>query len=283
VDYEIIEPFMEVAMTDQHASFAGTIPEHYDKYLGPMIFEPYARDLAQRAAKVSGSSVLEIAAGTGVATRFLRDALPAATKVVATDLNEPMLQIAKTKFKSTEKIEFKPADAMSLPFPDQVFDVAICQFGVMFFPDKLASFREVARVLKPQGSYIFSVWDSLNHNPMMKSIHELTTRLYAENPPNFYQTPFGFYQIDPIKEMLLSTGFQEITFSVLKCSLSSPSAKDAATGLVKGNPISLQILERKTHSIEEVMSHVERELANKFGKAPVRSSMQAIVVQAQKA
>ncbi|MBI1729084.1 class I SAM-dependent methyltransferase [Candidatus Acetothermia bacterium] len=270
-------------MTDQVASFAGSIPENYDKYLGPMIFEPYAKDLAQRAAKVSGSSVLEIAAGTGVATRSLRDALPPATKIVATDLNEPMLEIAKSKFKPTEKIEFKPADAMSLPFPDQAFDTAVCQFGVMFFPDKLASFREVARILKPQGRYLFNVWDSLDYNPIPKSMHGLTTSLYRENPPGFYQTPFGFYQIDPIKEMLLSTGFQKITFSVLKCPLSSPSARDAATGLVKGNPISLQILERQTHSIEEVMSHVERELANKFGKAPVRSSMQAIVVEAQKA
>ncbi len=154
-------------MADTYAAFVGSIPENYDRYLGPLIFEEYAVDLANCVAAVlgTGSRVLETAAGTGIATRALRDALAPQVRVVATDLNEPMLEYAKAKFAAGENIEFQLANAMSLPFPDASFDAVVCQFSFMFFPDKLEALREVMRVLKPGGLFLFSVSWNLRMRP----------------------------------------------------------------------------------------------------------------------
>ena len=145
--------------------FVGSIPEHYDQGLGPMIFADYAGDMAERVAASVPSRVLETAAGTGIVTRRLRDLLPAATQLTATDLNPPMLEVVRAKFRSGEQVAFRPADAMALPFTDASFDAVVCQFGVMFYPDKDKSYREVHRVLAPGGRYFFSVWDSRRYNP----------------------------------------------------------------------------------------------------------------------
>jgi ubiquinone/menaquinone biosynthesis C-methylase UbiE len=136
------------------ASFIGTIPEHYDRGLGPVIFADYAADIARRAAAGSPARVLEIAAGTGIVTRQLRDLLPAGADLTATDLNPPMLEAARAKFRPEEQVDFRPADATALPFRDRSFDAVVCQFGVMFFPDKDRSYREIHRVLAPGGRYL---------------------------------------------------------------------------------------------------------------------------------
>jgi ubiquinone/menaquinone biosynthesis C-methylase UbiE len=147
-------------MKGDAASFIGNIPEHYDSALGPIIFIDYAADIARRAEACGPTRVLETAAGTGIVTRKLRDFLPPSVHVTATDLNAPMLEVARTKFKPGEEVDFQPADAAALPFPDGAFDTVVCQFGVMFFPQKDTSYREVRRVLAPGRRYLFSVWDS---------------------------------------------------------------------------------------------------------------------------
>ena len=143
-------------MIDDAAGFTGTIPEHHDRGLGPIIFVEYATEMAKRAVVGNPTRVLETAAGTGIVTRRLRDGLPPGVSLTATDLNAPMLEIARTKFRPGEEVEFQPADAMALPFPD--FDAVVCQFGIMFFPDRGRSYHEVHRVLAPGGRYLFSVW-----------------------------------------------------------------------------------------------------------------------------
>jgi ubiquinone/menaquinone biosynthesis C-methylase UbiE len=141
--------------------FSGSIPALYDKYLGPLIFEPYAEDLAQRLSALDAARVLEAAAGTGIVTRALLHALPGSVAIVATDLNQPMVDHAAAQV-SSSRVTWQKADAQSLPFPDGVFDAVVCQFGVMFFPDKRQAYREARRVLKPGGRFIFNVWDKLN-------------------------------------------------------------------------------------------------------------------------
>src|ERR1700722_4323897 len=145
-------------MSDDAARFVGDIPRHYDQAMGPIIFADYADDIARRAVACGPSRVLETAAGTGIVTRRLRDLLPADVHLTATDLNPPMLEIARAKFRPGERVELQPADATALPFPDGGFDTVVCQFGVMFFPDKNKAYREVHRVLKPGGHYLFSIW-----------------------------------------------------------------------------------------------------------------------------
>ena len=162
--------------------FAGSIPALYDRYLGPLLFEPYARDTrAARSPSCSRARVLETAAGTGIVTTALAERLPASTTLVATDLNQAMIDHAATK-PALERVELRQADALALPFADASFDVVVCQFGVMFFPDRVAGYREARRVLAPGGRFVLSVWDSLQHNPMTRVVVEAVARALSAEP-----------------------------------------------------------------------------------------------------
>jgi ubiquinone/menaquinone biosynthesis C-methylase UbiE len=169
---------------------------------------------------------LELAAGTGIVTRRLRDLLPRDARLIATDLNPPMLEVARGKFGADEAVEFEPADATALPFPDASFDAIICQFGVMFFPDKDKSYREAHRVLVSAGQYLFSVWDSHRHNPIGRLIIEIVTEFFPHDPPQFYQVPFGYHRIDPIKDSLEAAGFTDLRIAVLSLKQDSPRCRD---------------------------------------------------------
>src|SRR6266576_87304 len=210
-------------MPIDNAAFVGSIPENYDRYLGPVLFEPYAADLVARLDVPANASVLEIACGTGIVTRRLRDRLPPGVKIVATDLNEAMMKYAAQKFGSEDKIEWKPADATDLPFADQSFDAIVCQFGVMFFPDKERAAREAYRVLKPGGVFLFNVWDAIEENDLPHIAHTIISKFFDDNPPNFYEIPFSFHDADKIELLLAQAGFRHI-----ECSIVSKTAKAAS-------------------------------------------------------
>lgn len=231
-------------MSDQAAHFVGSIPEYYDRHLGPRIFAGFAEDLARRVAFLAPSEVLELAAGTGIVTRALRDALPDASKLVATDLNPPMLEVARSKFHGGEAVHFQPADASSLPFADASFDTLVCQFGVMFFPDKAASYGEVLRVLKPGGRYLFNVWDAWENNPFARIAHDVVAGFFPDDPPGFYRVPFGYCDKDLIAGSLDDAGFSDIDIETVEVTSAIPSAEDFASGLVYGNPLLEEIVER---------------------------------------
>jgi ubiquinone/menaquinone biosynthesis C-methylase UbiE len=203
-------------MSSDATGFIGDIPQYYDRGLGPIIFTEYAADIARRVAAGSPARVLETAAGTGIVTRKLRDALPGDAQLTATDFNPPMLDIARTKFRRGEQVGFQPADAVALPFADASFDAIVCQFGVMFFPDKAKSFSEACRVLAPGGRYVLSVWDSHRYNPFGRIAHEVAGRFFPADPPQFYSVPFSCHQIDPIKEYLIEAGFNDIGIAVIR-------------------------------------------------------------------
>lgn len=195
-------------MKDQSSQFVGGIPENYDRGLGPHIFHDYAEDLARRAAEANPAAVLELAAGTGILTRKLRDSLAPATRLVATDLNPPMLDVAKRKFSRGENVEFKPADAMALPFADGAFDVVVCQFGVMFFPDKQTAFREAVRVLRARGRYLFNVWGGMPENPFSEVAHTVVAEFFPDDPPGFYKVPFGYSEQGVVMADMAAGGLQ---------------------------------------------------------------------------
>jgi SAM-dependent methyltransferase len=268
-------------MRDSRIAFVGTIPHYYDEYLGPLIFEAYAMDLARRLCAPHGGAVLELAAGTGYATRHLRRALPQDVRLVATDLNQPMLEIAKRKFDSLDNVEFQLADAGRLSYSDGVFDAAACQFSLMFFPDKLAALREVARILKPGGTFVFSTWDSLEHNHIIRTINATLVSLFPEDPPPFFHTPYGYHRIDEVKTLLLAAGFNQIDIAVLPKVSQSDTARQAAVGFVLGTPVRHQISERGKLAAEEVARIAERALSETYGQAPIRAKMQALVFSAR--
>jgi ubiquinone/menaquinone biosynthesis C-methylase UbiE len=264
-------------MPAENVAFVGSIPENYDRYLGPVLFEPYAQDLVERIKVPEGGRLLEIACGTGIVTRHLRDRLPPTVKIVATDLNEAMISYARQKFRADENIEWKPADALDLPFGDESFDAVVCQFGLMFFPDKQRGVNEAYRVLKPDGQYTFSVWDAIERVDLAKATETVIKQFFPENPPDFYDIPFSFHEQDRLRLVLMTAGFREIAIEAVPFPCVSSSARDAAHGLIHGNPVISAINERDPAKAPEIESALAEKIAAEFGAAPVGAHMQAIV------
>jgi ubiquinone/menaquinone biosynthesis C-methylase UbiE len=271
------------AVTDAHAAFQGSIPEAYDAFLGPAVMEPYALDLAARLTAFAGerSRVLEVACGTGIVTRRLRERLPESARLVATDLNPPMLEFARRKLAAIPGIEWRPADACVLPFPDGSFDLLVCQFGLMFVPDKPAALREARRVLGPGGTFLLNVWDSLEKNRFALLAHETIAGFFPGDPPAFYQVPFGLHRPEELRALLEGAGFAEVRVEPVALRGESPSARDLARGLVEGNPVSQAIRDRGTVEIGTVAAAVEKAVARELGDRPVRIPLHALVATAR--
>jgi SAM-dependent methyltransferase len=267
-------------MSDDAAGFVGNIPQYYDQGMGPMVFVDYAADIARRVAAGNPARVLETAAGTGIVTRKLRDALPAGVHLTATDLNPPMLDVARSKFHAGEQVEFRPADATALPFADRSFDAVVCQFRVMFFPDKAKSYSEVYRVLAPGGRYLFSVWDSHRYNPFCRLSHQVAGSFFPADPPQFYNVPFSYCQIDPIKESLIEAGFVGIDAAVVSLDKEIPDVANFARAAVHGNPLIDQIRARGGVEPELVVEALTREFRREFGADPGHMPLQAILFSA---
>ncbi len=267
--------------TSSNAAFVGSIPEFYDRGLGPVLFDGYAEDLAARAVAGEPQRVLETAAGTGITTRRLRDALSAPVELVASDLYPPMLEFAQQKFRSDEKLALRPADATALPFADESFDAVVCQFGLMYFVDRLRSFREAFRVLAPGGRYIFNVWDAHRYNPFGRIGHAVATRFFETDPPPFYTVPFSCHAIDPIKEMLLEAGFSGVSIEVVALERTIPDLASFARAAVFGYPLADQVRARGGNP-EALVSALLSDFRTTFGENPGIVPLQAIVFETAK-
>lgn len=268
-------------MTDKNASFTGSIPEQYDRYMGPLFFVPYAKDLVARLPRLTTGTVLEVACGTGIVTEQLRKALPSDVRVVATDLNEPMLVYARTARRLGAGVEWEPADAQALPFPDASVDVVVCQFGLMFVPDKEAALREARRVLKPGGTLALSVWAGLSENPIGRIPDEVIRSIFPDDPPGFYRVPFSLGDEGALRRMLTNSGFEVTTAEWVTLTGFAPSAADVARGWVYGTPMFLAIQERGTVSPEAIVDALSEALATVGGREPFSVPMRALVVVAR--
>jgi SAM-dependent methyltransferase len=264
-------------MTNDANCFTGSIPDHYEHGLAPAMFADFAEDMAGRVAAYRPLAVLEIAAGTGLVTRHLRDLLPVESTLLATDLNPPMLEVAKTKFREDESVDFAQMDGTLLDLPDESFDAVFCQFGIMFFRDRPKGMREAWRVLRPGGRYWFSVWDAHRHNPFARIAHETIGGFFPGNPPTFYLLPYGYASIDVIKDALLEAGFGDITANVLRHNrIFDPDA--LAQGMLYGNPVIEQIRTRGGVDPDEVVSAMAAAFRRELGASPCASTMQTITI-----
>lgn len=262
-------------------SFAGSIPENYERYLVPLIFEDYADDLTARAEALAPAAILETACGTGVVTRRLAEALPGAA-ITATDLNGAMLSVARAAA-AAEGVAYDEADATDLPFADESFDAVLCQFGVMFYPDKAKGYREAARVLKPGGTYLFNVWDSLRRNNFAGLAHQIAADRFPDDPPAFLDLPFGYYDLIAITRELQSAGFGEIEIAVLPRESRAPQARDVALAYGAGSPLAAQLAERGNEAHAGYLDALEAAVADACGcTGPVAAPMQAITFTAHK-
>ncbi|TCK17935.1 ubiquinone/menaquinone biosynthesis C-methylase UbiE [Thiogranum longum] len=269
-------------MVNINSAFTGNIPENYDRYLGPMFFHCCAEDLAGRVSGYPAQKVLEIAAGTGIATRLLRDFLPDEVQLVASDLNPDMLRHAEQKFSAAENISFQPADAMQLPFGKAQFDVVVCQFGIMFCPDKIQAFSEAHRVLTPGGRLQFSVWGSLAHNPLPRTTNEILANYFDGDAPAFLHVPFSYYDPVEIQQDMEDAGFDDIEFTTLdgECVFSRP--RHAALGIVTGSPLRIEIEQRGDTAVDDVVDGVASGLGKTFGERDCRVPMRWMVISASR-
>ena len=259
--------------------FAGSIPKLYESHLVPLIFEPYAADLVRRIPAPPLRRVLEIAAGTGVVTRALAATLPPSTAIVATDLNPPMLEQARA-IGTQRPVEWRQADAMQLPFDDGAFDAVLCQFGVMFLPDKPKAFAEARRVLKPGGVFLFNVWDRIDENEFADCVTRALESVFPDDPPRFMaRTPHSYHDRAAIAHDLQRGGFvARPTISTVAARSRAATARIPAVAYCQGTPLRNEIEARDASRLGEATDAAEHAIARRFGPGPVDGKIQAHVV-----
>jgi ubiquinone/menaquinone biosynthesis C-methylase UbiE len=268
-------------MKKMELRFAGLIPEKYDELMVPLFFRPYADELAQRAFLLRPRRILETATGTGVATQALREALPEAA-LTATDLNPPMLEIARRRVGS-EDVRFVTANAEALPFSDDSFDVLVCQFGAMFFPNKIRGHAEARRVLRDGGSYLLAIWDRIELNPLSAAAQQVLIEMFPNDPPLFMREgPFGYSDKSNIACDLHAAGFGTVEIETIELRSRSSSAHDVANALCHGTPMGVEINERAPGTSDRIFDAVEQSLRRFEGADGVDAPMSAHIVTAIK-
>jgi SAM-dependent methyltransferase len=268
---------------DTDTVFSGSIPQLYESHLVPLIFEPYATDLVNRLASKSVARILEIAAGTGVVTRKMTAGLPAGVSITATDLNQSMLDLAAT-VGTQRPVEWRQADAMQLPFQDETFDAVVCQFGVMFFPDKARAFAEARRVLRSGGVFIFNVWDHIVENEFADTVATALASVFPEDPPRFMErTPHGYHDRAAIERDLKAGGFTAAPQIITVTARSrADSPRMPAIAYCQGTPWRSEIEARDASRLGEATDRAAQAIARRFGAGPVDGKLQAHVVSVEK-
>ncbi|MER9729679.1 methyltransferase domain-containing protein [Mesorhizobium sp. M0217] len=266
-------------MSETDKVFAGSIPENYDRYMVPLIFEPFAADLARRAASLSPGAVLEVAAGTGVVTRALAPKLSPGVSYVVTDLNQPMLDYAASRQAPDSRIHWRQADALALPFEDAAFDLVCCQFGAMFFPDRAAGYREAKRVLKTGGHFLFNVWDRIEDNVFANDVTNALAEIFPNDPPRFLaRTPHGYNDTALIRGELEAAGFSRVVIDTRAEQSRASSPRLPAVAYCQGTPLRNEIEARG--KLEAATDHAASVIAARHGSGEVAAKIQAHVIVA---
>ncbi|MER9029581.1 methyltransferase domain-containing protein [Mesorhizobium sp. M0674] len=266
-------------MSETDKVFAGSIPENYDRYMVPLIFEPFAADLARRAASLSPGAVLEVAAGTGVVTRALAPKLSPGASYVVTDLNQPMLDYAASRQAPDSRIQWRQADALALPFEDAAFDLVCCQFGAMFFPDRAAGYREAKRVLKTGGHFLFNVWDRIEDNVFANDVTNALAEIFPNDPPRFLaRTPHGYNDTALIRGELEAAGFSRVVIDTRAEQSRASSPRLPAVAYCQGTPLRNEIEARG--KLEAATDHAASVIAARHGSGEVAAKIQAHVIVA---
>ena len=270
-------------MNDVDRRFSGSLPKAYGTFLVPLIFQPYAVDLQRRVGALNPARILETAAGTGVVTRALAARASPDTSIVATDLNQAMLDEAASTG-TARPVEWQRADAMALPFADNEFDAVVCQFGVMFFPDKAKAFAEARRVLKPRGVFVFNAWDRISENEFANTVTNALAGLFPDDPPRFLaRTPHGYHDLPTIQRDLAAGGFTSAPqIETVTARSRADSAHVPAFAYCQGTPLRNEIEARGASRIAEAVDVATAAVAQQFGPAAVDGKIQAHVVTIRK-
>jgi ubiquinone/menaquinone biosynthesis C-methylase UbiE len=262
------------------AVFDGGVPDAYDEFLVPLIFEHYADDIAARLSNMNSGELLEIAAGTGVVTRAMARALPSSVAITATDLSPAMVERAES-VGTARPVTWRTADAMQLPFADDSFDAVVCEFGVMFFPSKPDAFAEVRRVLRPGGRFLFNVWGTLEENEFAAAVVAAIRGLYPNDPvPFLARIPYSYNDVAVITGHLHAGGFTAAPLVDRVVARSRASkARDVALGLCHGTLARGEIELHGPDALEHATTLVADAVATQFGVDDLDASMAAIVFE----
>ena len=262
-------------------AFTGSVAQLYESHLVPLIFEPYAVDMAKRVAARKPRRVLEIAAGTGVVTRQLAVMLDPACEIVATDLNAAMIDEAQ-RIGTVRPVQWRVADAMQLPFEDGTFDAVVCQFGAMFFPDRAHAFGQARRVLAPGGVFVFNVWDTIESNEFADAVTAGVGALFPQDPPRFLaRTPHGYHDAARIRQDLVAGGFAgDVQTETVAFTSRAVSAEIPAIAYCQGTPLRGEIEARDPSGLVRATQAARDEVARRFGDGPVEGQIRALVVSA---
>jgi ubiquinone/menaquinone biosynthesis C-methylase UbiE len=270
-----------MAATDK--AFTGSIPETYERHLVPLIFESYAQDMAERVKRLEPRDILETAAGTGVVTRAMASVLPSLARLVVTDLNDAMLEVARLGLSRDTRMEWKQADALALPMEDESFDVVICQFGVMFFPDKRQGFKEAHRVLRRSGHFLFSVWGGISENEFADVVAGALAQMFPHDPPRFLaRTPYGYHDADHIRRELMEAGFSDVQVETVEHVTRCGLPRHAAVAYCQGTPLRNEIVARDPAGLEGATLRASEALAERFGDGPIEGKSQAVIFTASR-
>lgn len=263
------------------AVFAGSIPEIYDEYLVPLIFESYANDLVARLQHLAAGRVLELACGTGVVTRAMASRLPDSIEIVSSDLNRAMIDRASS-VGTSRSVTWRQADALELPFADGSFDAVACQFGVMFFPDKVQAYSQALRVLRPGGVFVFNTWDRIENNEFAHAVTSAVGTMFPEDPPVFLaRTPHGYHDEEIARADLSAAGFASIDWEPLEMRSTAPTASHPAIAYGWGTPLRDEIEARDASRLNEAISVATAAVAQRFGEVELDSKIRGYVVTAR--
>lgn len=269
-------------MAPSDSAFTGSVPEFYDHYLRFLQFQPYADDMADRLRGLTAGILLETAAGTGIVTQTLAARLPAGVQIIATDLNPAMLNYAATK-SGMQNVRFQQADAQQLPFADASCDAVVCQFGAMFFPDRVQAFREARRVLRQGGRFLFNVWDRRSENPVKDATIAGLEGRYPAHPSWFLErTPCGYHNPEEIRADMRAAGFADCSIETVTRTGSATDARAVAIGFCQGTPMRAEIVGLDPSGLDAATDAAATAVAARFGTGAVAAKLQALVIAARK-
>lgn len=269
-------------MSFSDSDFVGSIPALYNKYLVPMIFESYAADLTSRAARHAPRNILEIGAGSGVVTRAMTPRLLAEARYCVTDLNQPMLDFAQASQPPDARLTWQQADAGALPYADRTFDLVLCQFTAMFFPDRTACYREIRRVLKPGGWFLFNVWDKISENEFAELAERAVASVFPEDPPTFMsRIPHGYHDRQRIRSDVEAAGFVDVSVETISDTSRAASPLEVAMAYCQGTPMRNEIERRDATRLDAATEAVRAAVESRWGSGPVAARIQGHVIAAK--
>jgi len=262
--------------------FEGSIPDVYDDYLVPLIFESYAQDLADRVASLDPRAVLEVAAGSGVATRAIAAVVDEEASFVASDLNSPMIERARSMQTEPDRVEWRQADCLELPFDDKSFDLVVCQFGAMFFPDRVRAYSEFRRVLRNDGVFLFSMWDRIEENDFAFEVTAALANLFPDDPPRFLpRTPHGHYREDTYRQELSAAGFTDVAVEAVDAISLASDPSIPSMAFCHGTPLRNEIEALDAEGLAVATTHATTAIAARFGVGEVEGRIRGFVITAR--